>query len=587
MSKNIFLYMCLYIPFALCDVLQYTFHVNKWVIDFMKPTTFSNRKTPFHIPEENRKSSILVNGQYPGPSIHAMENDTIIVNVINDMTTESTTIHWHGIHPIDTPWSDGANGVSQYAIASGENFTYTFKAWPHGTHYWHAHMDDMQAAKGCRGAFIIHEMDTYELPYYDEEKVMILSDEWRDPDVCLKLEGAIPGNDVCSDIEYASFNGQVAWGDLQKPNIKKYPYPFLEIEKGKCYRIRMIMMASNAENYIVRFSGHNITLISLDGVLVTPLQITSINMHIGERADVILCGNQESGFYSIELEYDYACALTKGHFIPPGFHAVSSCRFYAFLKYKDWNRNIPISPKGTGGGATPNPTYGVRFDLTRPEDWKKTHPIQGYTWKESPDIRYYISMGMKGPFYKYPTDVPLTKGQWYIDLDDRRQPWKKPNIPILFQNKTETHMPIIYIPSNVTEVELVLNNLGPTAHNIHLHGMKFSVINIADFKWCNVNRTDCFLMPKQVNPCPKEDRDYSDRNNTKGYGDLYWGCKYNDKKYKKYQRLENPLLKDSFQIWQRSWAVIRFNANRKGAWQFHCHMEQHIPLGMIMTFVIQ
>ena len=26
-------------------------------------------------------------------------------------------------------------------------------------------------------------------------------------------------------------------------------------------------------------------------------------------------------------------------------------------------------------------------------------------------------------------------------------------------------------------------------------------------------------------------------------------------------------------------AVIRFRADAPGVWQFHCHMEQHIPLG--------
>jgi hypothetical protein len=41
--------------------------------------------------------------------------------------------------------------------------------------------------------------------------------------------------------------------------------------------------------------------------------------------------------------------------------------------------------------------------------------------------------------------------------------------------------------------------------------------------------------------------------------------------------------KDSFQIWQRSWAVIRFRADAPGMWQFHCHMEQHVPLGMVMA----
>ena len=52
---------------------------------------------------------------------------------------------------------------------------------------------------------------------------------------------------------------------------------------------------------------------------------------------------------------------------------------------------------------------------------------------------------------------------------------------------------------------------------------------------------------------------------------------------KKTQNLAAPLRKDSFQIWQRSWAVIRFKADAPGMWQFHCHMEQHIPLGMIMA----
>ena len=95
-------------------------------------------------------------------------------------------------------------------IRPGENFTYTFRAWPAGTHYWHSHMDGMQSAKGLRGAFIVHDKneETY-MPPYDEEKIIVLADEWRDPEVCLKLEGAMAGNDVCSDIDYASFNGQV------------------------------------------------------------------------------------------------------------------------------------------------------------------------------------------------------------------------------------------------------------------------------------------------------------------------------------------------------------------------------------------
>ena len=471
-------------------------------------------------------------------------------------------------------------------IRPGENFTYTFRAWPAGTHYWHSHMDGMQSAKGLRGAFIVHDKneETY-MPPYDEEKIIVLADEWRDPEVCLKLEGAMAGNDVCSDIDYASFNGQVAWGDMQKPDLKKYPYPLLEVEEGKCYRLRLIMQASNAENYIVTFSGHDLTLVALDGVPVRPLQISQINMHIGERADVILCADQPKGYYAIEMMYDYACSLTKGHFIPPGFHAVSSCKFYSFLYYSGYKDLLgpPTSPKGKGGGAYPKPLRGPRFDLTDPGDWRLTQPLDLRPEPEEPDARFVMNLGLKGPIYESPTDEPLRNGRWYMDINGRKETWKKPLTPALHtKNKCGVSgVPILDIPENASSVEIILNNLSPTAHAIHLHGLLFQVINIANYSWCNVNRTACFVMPEQMNPCPEEDRRMSDINHMSGLMDMYWGCVYNETKYKRFQNLKTPLRKDSFQLWQRSWAVLRIHAWAPGIWQFHCHMEQHIPLGMI------
>eukprot|EP00945_MAST-04E_sp_MAST-4E-sp1_P005834 g5834.t1 len=170
------------------------FVVEDWVVDFLRPTVAlqkkaAKRQTPYSIPDENRKGAILVNGQYPGPTVQVNVNDTVSINVVNNLLSESTTIHWHGIHPYETPWTDGTLGVSQAGIRPGENFTYTFRAWPAGTHYYHSHMDGMQSAKGLRGAFIVNDpLEKKYMPIYDEEKVIVLADEWRDPEVCLKLE---------------------------------------------------------------------------------------------------------------------------------------------------------------------------------------------------------------------------------------------------------------------------------------------------------------------------------------------------------------------------------------------------------------
>eukprot|EP00750_Incisomonas_marina_P007629 INCI15015.4.p2 GENE.INCI15015.4~~INCI15015.4.p2 ORF type:complete len:248 (-),score=32.16 INCI15015.4:124-867(-) len=210
-----------FVPLATAEHHEFEFVVEEWVVDFLRPTVAlkpkaAERVTPFHIPDDHRKGALLVNGQYPGPAIEVMENDTVSINVRNKMISEATTIHWHGIHPFETPWTDGTVGVTQAGIRPGENFTYTFRAWPAGTHYWHSHMDGMQSAKGMRGPFIVKSpTDQVGVPHYDEEQIVVLADEWQNPDVCLKLEGAMAGNDVCADVEYASMNGQVAWGDLQ------------------------------------------------------------------------------------------------------------------------------------------------------------------------------------------------------------------------------------------------------------------------------------------------------------------------------------------------------------------------------------
>merc|ERR1719152_201988 len=52
------------------------------------------------------------------------------------------------------------------------------------------------------------------------------------------------------------------------------------------------------------------------------------------------------------------------------------------------------------------------------------------------------------------------------------------------------------------------------------------------------------------------------------------------------QNLDTPLRKDSFQIWQRSWAVIRVKAWTPGIYQLHCHMEHHIAKGMMLALNI-
>ena len=59
---------------------------------------------------------LTVNGQTTGPTIEAEEGDVIVVNVTNLQQSESFALHWHGIHNVDTPYSDGTSEISQCAL---------------------------------------------------------------------------------------------------------------------------------------------------------------------------------------------------------------------------------------------------------------------------------------------------------------------------------------------------------------------------------------------------------------------------------------------------------------------------------------
>jgi FtsP/CotA-like multicopper oxidase with cupredoxin domain len=148
------------------------------------------------------------------------------------MLAEAVVIHWHGQHfkgfpglsgsdgKLGTgfPAFDGVYGVTQGGIpAQGGSFTYRWRA-NKGTHFYHAHMQAMQADRGLKGPIVIHAKNDPHANMYTEDKIVALSDEWQNADVCLKAEGAQPGNPVCAEIEKASWNG--IWGD----GSKDYPW---------------------------------------------------------------------------------------------------------------------------------------------------------------------------------------------------------------------------------------------------------------------------------------------------------------------------------------------------------------------------
>ncbi|KAJ5572129.1 Multicopper oxidase type 2 [Penicillium sp. DV-2018c] len=89
-------------------------------------------------PDGVERQQAFINGQFPGPPLIFDEGDNVEVTV-NNFLPFNTTMHWHGIEQLGTPWSDGVPGVSQRPIAPGGQFVAKFTATQYGTYWYHSH----------------------------------------------------------------------------------------------------------------------------------------------------------------------------------------------------------------------------------------------------------------------------------------------------------------------------------------------------------------------------------------------------------------------------------------------------------------
>jgi FtsP/CotA-like multicopper oxidase with cupredoxin domain len=111
----------------------------------------------FIAPDGYTRDVLLVNGAFPGPLIEANWGDTIVVNVHNNITNpeDGTAIHWHGFLQHETPWEDGAPGITQCPIPPKRSYRYEFVASLYGTSWYHAHYSG-QYAGGVVGPIVVH-----------------------------------------------------------------------------------------------------------------------------------------------------------------------------------------------------------------------------------------------------------------------------------------------------------------------------------------------------------------------------------------------------------------------------------------------
>ncbi|MCJ1312325.1 hypothetical protein MMC25_005999 [Agyrium rufum] len=243
-------------------------------------------------PDGISKPAILVNGQYPGPTIEANWGDYVQVTVHNQISgpAEGTTMHWHGTRQKGTPWFDGTPGISQCPIAPGSSLNYTFQADMYGTSWYHSHYS-AQYLGGLYGPMVVYGPSSKP---YDIDLGPILIHDYYHADYFKLIQNSV-GNNTLTALYTPSDNtlihGTKYVCDTANPSPSCSPSTSLakfQFTTGKTHRLRLINPSSEASPILFSIDNHTMTVIANDYTPLVPYDTTVVSLSAGQRTDVLV-----------------------------------------------------------------------------------------------------------------------------------------------------------------------------------------------------------------------------------------------------------------------------------------------------------
>ncbi|XP_029665987.1 laccase-1-like isoform X4 [Formica exsecta] len=534
---------------------------------------------PHCIPADGVKRSLLVvNRQMPGPSIEVCQGDRIMVDMINLLHSESTTMHWHGQHHLATPYMDGVPYVSQCPIPPGATFRYNYIASEAGTHFWHSHIG-FQRGDGVFGSLIVRvppKVDRHKDLYDYDDHTLVVADWVHE----LGLTKFLAHHHADGDNKAPNLliNGLGRFTSIEGENetLADMPISISVVKPNFRYRFRLI----NAEflNCPIEISvdNHTLYVISSDGRDIEPIQAESLVSYAGERFDFIIEMNQSVDNYWMRFRGLMDC---DKRFL--------SAYQVAILRYEGAPEEEPAVE--VSYDRVRNDSYGLQVNaLNEGTESNNSISIPMLTAMDDddvsntkePDYQFYISYD----FYAKDNPHFHRKNLYgFHQVKDTKQrlftpqlnhiSMKLPPFPLLpernlikpnqFCNSSTvegckndycacTHVLQVKINS---VVELLLIDEGvpyDANHPFHLHGYQFRVVAMEKIG-SNITAAEVKELDRQglIN-----------------------------------RTLTRAPLKDTVTVPDGGYTIVRFHANNPGYWLFHCHIEFHAEIGMALIFKV-
>ncbi|KAJ0028663.1 hypothetical protein Pint_35224 [Pistacia integerrima] len=471
------------------------------------------------------KPIVTVNGRFPGPTLYAREDDTVLVKVVNHVKY-NVSIHWHGIRQLRTGWADGPAYITQCPIQPGQTYIYNFTiTGQRGTLLWHAHILWLRST--VHGALVVLPKRgvPYPFPQPHKEQVIVLAEWWKSDTEAI-INQALKSGLAPNVSDAHTINGQP--GPVSNcSSLGGYTLP---VVNGKTYLLRLINAALNEELFF-KIAGHKLTVVEVDATYVKPFKTDTVVIAPGQTTNVLVTADQNSGKYLVA-----ASPFMDAPVAVDNVTATATLHYSGTLS--STRTTVTKPPPQNATAVANNFTDSLRLGINPCPSCKAANGSR-------------VVAAINNVTFVMPTTALLQAHFFSISgVFTTDFPGNPPNTfnytGTAPANLATTNGTKVYRLAYNSTVQLVLQDTGiiaPENHPVHLHGFNFFAVG-------------------------------------KGLGN------YNPKTDQKKFNLVDPVERNTIGVPSGGWVAIRFRADNPGVWFMHCHLEVHTTWGLKMAFLV-
>jgi L-ascorbate oxidase len=496
--------------------------------------------------------SVVLNGTFPGPPLYLREGWTTWIRVYNDIKEENLTVHWHGLAQRTAPFSDGTPQVSQWPIGPGSFFDYEVhpEEGDAGTYFYHSHIG-FQAISAA-GPLIVEECGPP--PYdYDENIVLQIADYYNKTDKQV-TDGLLANPFKWSgETNALLINGHSGHASLSNASDVSCAPHVIKVKPDTTYRMRFV--GGTAISLVtLGIEGHsNLTIIEADGAYSKPFTTDHLQIATGQRFSLLFKTKST----------DELTRLNKTSF---------------FVRYE--NRERPANASGYAILAYDVPKAIIPQDL--PSKSPVTLPAKVYNWLE------YALQPYNPSFKPFPSKstrtvtIQLNQVGSYINSTFKSTlEWAQNGLVWQETLPTSPYLVNIYQQGQaaVPNYEVAIANKGwDPATSV----FPAKIGEVLDIVWQSNN------LPTggyDIHPMHAHGGHFWDL----GSGNGTYNATANEEKLEGF----TPIMRDTTMLYRYAssgvvnttagWRAWRVKVDDAGLWMMHCHILQHMIMGMLRS----